>query len=87
MFYRFTEFLQTPQMVCSYYALTGTIVMTLLGGYEVFLNGNWDVPNFLFSYLMVGVVPVLFVSWKIIKKTKVSIQFLHIVQSLTELRL
>lgn len=32
--------------------------------------GNWDVPNFLFSYLMVGVFPVLFFSWKFFKKTK-----------------
>ena len=30
----------------------------------------WNVPDFLFSYLMIGVFPVIFVSWKLIKKTK-----------------
>lgn len=32
--------------------------------------GQWDVPTFLFSYLMIGVFPVIFVGWKLIKKTK-----------------
>lgn len=32
--------------------------------------GQWDVPTFLFSYLMIGVYPVIFVGWKLIKKTK-----------------
>jgi amino acid transporter len=32
--------------------------------------GNWDVPTFLFSYLMIGVFPVIFVGWKLLKKTK-----------------
>lgn len=54
--------------------------MTLLGGYEVFLKGKWDVPSFLFSYLMVAVVPVLFLIWKIVKKTTVRVP--HSLQSL-----
>jgi len=32
--------------------------------------GNWDVPTFLFSYLMIGVFPTIFVGWKVIKRTK-----------------
>jgi amino acid transporter len=27
-------------------------------------------PHFLFSYLMIGVFPVIFVGWKLIKRTK-----------------
>ena len=44
--------------------------MTFVGGYTVFLPGKWDVPTFLFSYTMIGVFPVLFVGWKMFKKTK-----------------
>ena len=44
--------------------------MTFVGGYTVFLPGRWSVATFLFSYTMIGVFPVLFVSWKVLKKTK-----------------
>lgn len=43
--------------------------MTFVGGYTVFLPGRWDVPSFLFSYCMVGVCPILFVGWKLLKGT------------------
>jgi len=52
-----------------YYALTCTLVIVFIGGYTVFLPGGWDVPTFLFSYMMVGVFPVLFVGWKVLKKS------------------
>ncbi|EPE28941.1 hypothetical protein GLAREA_00099 [Glarea lozoyensis ATCC 20868] len=58
------------QPFSAYYALTGCFIMTFVGGYTVFLPGYWDVPTFLFSYLMIGVFPVIFVSWKVLKKTK-----------------
>ena len=44
--------------------------MTFVGGYTVFLPGRWSVPTFLFSYTMIGVFPVLFLGWKVLKKTK-----------------
>lgn len=44
--------------------------MTFVGGYTVFLPGNWNVTTFLFSYMMIFVFPVLFVGWKLVKKTK-----------------
>jgi len=37
------------QPFMAWYALAGTFVMTFVGGYTVFLPGNWDVPTFLFS--------------------------------------
>ena len=37
------------QPYAAYYALTCTFIMTFVGGYTVFLPGNWDIPNFLFS--------------------------------------
>ena len=45
-------------------------VMTLVGGYSIFLHDNWNVPDFLFQYMMVGVFPVVFVVWKGLKRTK-----------------
>ncbi|KAI5899565.1 uncharacterized protein SCHCODRAFT_01168688 [Schizophyllum commune H4-8] len=61
------------QPFCAYYALAGTLTMAFVSGYTVFLPGNWDVPTFLFSYTMIGLVPVLFVLWKVVKRTKVSV--------------
>ncbi|KZZ91720.1 Amino acid/polyamine transporter I [Moelleriella libera RCEF 2490] len=55
----------------AYYGLVATLVMAFVGGYTVFLPGNWDVPNFLFSYTMVAVFPVLYVGYKIIRKTRI----------------
>ncbi|KAF2189571.1 hypothetical protein K469DRAFT_42753 [Zopfia rhizophila CBS 207.26] len=37
------------QPYAAYYGLTGTFIMTFVGGYTVFLKGHWDVPTFLFS--------------------------------------
>ncbi|KAL2223470.1 general amino acid permease AGP2 [Thermoascus aurantiacus ATCC 26904] len=58
------------QPYAAWYALTATFIMTFVGGYTVFLPGNWDVPTFLFSYTMIGVFPVLFVGWKVVKRTR-----------------
>ncbi|KDR73612.1 hypothetical protein GALMADRAFT_622147 [Galerina marginata CBS 339.88] len=60
------------QPFCGYYAFTGTFTMAFVGGYTVFLPGHWDVPSFLFSYLMIVIVPVLFLYWKVRYRTQVS---------------
>ncbi|KAL5605994.1 hypothetical protein BROUX41_006213 [Berkeleyomyces rouxiae] len=57
------------QPYAAWYGLVGTFTMTFVGGYAVFLPGNWDIPTFLFSYTMVMVVPVMFVVWKLLKGT------------------
>lgn len=60
------------QPYAAWYALVGTFVMMFVGGYTVFLpiEGMWKVTDFLFSYMMIMVCPVLFIGWKIIHKTK-----------------
>ncbi|KAF9469325.1 general amino acid permease AGP2 [Collybia nuda] len=58
------------QPFSAYYALAGTLVMAFVGGYTVFLPGKWDIPTFFFSYAMIGIVPVLFVAWKVAHKTQ-----------------
>lgn len=55
----------------AYYALAWTSVMAVVGGYPVFLPGRWNVPNFLFSYCMIGVFPLLYVGYKFIMKSKI----------------
>ncbi|KAI4725134.1 amino acid permease [Aureobasidium sp. EXF-10728] len=58
------------QPYLAWYGFIGCIVMAFVGGYSVFLPGKWDVPTFIFSYFMIGLFPVLFVGWKLIKRTK-----------------
>ncbi|KXN91492.1 General amino acid permease AGP2 [Leucoagaricus sp. SymC.cos] len=58
------------QPFSAYYALAGTLTMAFVGGYTVFLPGNWNIPSFLFSYAMIGACPILFIGWKIVHKTK-----------------
>lgn len=57
------------QPYAAWYGLVGTFVMTFVGGYAVFLPGQWDLPTFLFSYTMVAVFPIMYVVWKLVKKT------------------
>lgn len=38
-----------PQPFAAWYGLVGCFIMTFVGGYTVFLPGNWNVPDFLFS--------------------------------------
>ncbi|KAL4778371.1 amino acid permease/ SLC12A domain-containing protein [Aspergillus varians] len=59
------------QPYVAYIALVATTVMAFVGGYEVFLPGNWDIPTFLFSYTMIGVFPVLYFGWKLIHRTSI----------------
>ncbi|OCK86446.1 amino acid permease [Lepidopterella palustris CBS 459.81] len=58
------------QPFAAWYGLTGCFVMTFVGGYTVFLKGQWNVTTFLFSYMMIFVFPVLYIGWKIIKRTE-----------------
>ncbi|KAK7221775.1 hypothetical protein V2G26_009778 [Clonostachys chloroleuca] len=55
----------------AWYGLSGAFVMVFVQGYTVFLPGFWDVPNFLFSYTMVGVFPALYIGWKLFHKTTI----------------
>ncbi|KAM0708122.1 hypothetical protein Q7P35_004772 [Cladosporium inversicolor] len=54
----------------AYIGMICTLVMAFVGGYTVFLPGQWDVPTFLFSYFMIGLFPILFFGWKLLKGAK-----------------
>jgi amino acid transporter len=58
------------QPYAAWYALCGTFLMTLVLGYTVFINGNWDTTTFFTSYTMVGFFIVAFVFWKVVRRTR-----------------
>lgn len=59
------------QPYVAWFGLVCPFVMMFLAGYPVFTKGNWDTPTFLFSYIMIPLCVVLFIAWKLIKRTKV----------------
>lgn len=59
------------QPYAAYYSLVATFVFTFVGGYTVFLPGNWDIASFFFSYTSVVAFPVLYLGWKLIHKTTI----------------
>ncbi|KAJ6517255.1 general amino acid permease AGP2 [Mycena vitilis] len=58
------------QPFSAYYAFAASFAMIFIAGYAVFLPGNWNVPTFVFSYTLVAVLPIIFVVWKLVRKTK-----------------
>ncbi|RMZ08859.1 hypothetical protein D0860_04495 [Hortaea werneckii] len=58
------------QPFAAWYGLIGCTVMAFVGGYTVFLPGYWDTPSFISSYFMIALCPILFVGWKVIKRTR-----------------
>lgn len=58
------------QPYLAYYGLIWCAVMSIVGGYTVFLPGFWEVSTFIFSYFMVFLFPVLYIGWKLIHRTK-----------------
>ncbi|KAF3913310.1 hypothetical protein ABW20_dc0102105 [Dactylellina cionopaga] len=58
------------QPYTAYFSLFFTFIMTFVGGFFVFLPGFWSIPTFLFSYTMPFLFPVIFIVWKLARKTK-----------------
>ncbi|KAK5709623.1 general amino acid permease agp2 [Elasticomyces elasticus] len=58
------------QPYAAWYGFVGCTIMAFVGGYTVFLPGQWSASSFVFSYFMIGLCPVLFIGWKLIKKSK-----------------
>lgn len=52
-------------------ALVFLVCVVFTYGYSVFLPGNWVIDDFFSYYTMVGIAPVLYVGWKLIKRTRV----------------
>lgn len=59
------------QPYAGYIGLICPFIMMFITGFEVFLKGNWSLSTFLFSYIMIGVDVVIYLFWKIFKKSKI----------------
>ncbi|CAK5271719.1 unnamed protein product [Mycena citricolor] len=62
------------QPFCGYYALITCTTMIFLSGYAVFLPGHWSVTTFVFSYVLILILPLVFLTWKFTKRTKASLR-------------
>jgi len=58
------------QPYSAWIGLIGEIVIVLTYGYSTFLPGSFSLGSFFSYYTMVGIAPILFVGWKLIKRTK-----------------
>ncbi|KAM3531256.1 hypothetical protein MY4038_004593 [Beauveria bassiana] len=57
-------------LYASCWALGMCIIILLTAGFKVFTKGNWSPESFVSSYLDIPLVAVAFVTWKLLKKTK-----------------
>ena len=55
----------------TYVALVFLVCVVFCYGYAVFLPGHWLIDDFMSSYAMLMVAPVLFVFWKVFKGTRI----------------
>lgn len=56
------------QPYAAWLSLVCGLVMTLVGGYSIFLDDNFTVPDFLFQYMMVGLFPVIFFGLEVLEE-------------------
>ncbi|CDR38311.1 RHTO0S03e08130g1_1 [Rhodotorula toruloides] len=54
----------------SYWGAFFFFMVIIFNGYTVFLSGQWSTANFIVSYITVVIFIVLFVFWKLFKRTK-----------------
>ncbi|KAF2870527.1 histidine permease [Massariosphaeria phaeospora] len=59
------------QPYSAWIGLVGLVCIVFCYGYAVFLPGHWTLADFFSSYTMVGVAPIMFVTWKLIHRTKI----------------
>jgi amino acid transporter len=50
----------------------GSVIITLVAGFPVFLKGNWSTPDFIASYVGIPIFVVPIIGWKLYHKTEVS---------------
>lgn len=65
------KYIGWAQPYCAYVGLGTMIFTVVMYGYSTFLPGWWDTGTFFSYYTMVFVCPILYVGWKVVKKTKV----------------
>lgn len=56
--------------IAAWYAIILISIILFFSSYTVFLSGKWDVATFITNYLPLFVFPVMWVGYKLIKRTK-----------------
>lgn len=59
----------------NYYSLISAIlygIIVLTNGFEVFINGEWSVSDFVFAYFALALFVIALVGWKTVKRTKMA---------------
>lgn len=60
------------QPYAAWYGFVGSVIITLVAGFPVFLKGNWSTSDFIASYIGIPIFIVPIIVWKLVHKTKVS---------------
>lgn len=65
---------QAPfQPYAAWVGFIGSVIITLVAGFPVFLKGNWDTSSFVASYIGIPIFIVPIICWKLWHRTKVSL--------------
>lgn len=46
-----------------------TVLVTWFNGFAIFLDGQWNVANFVVAYITLPIFAFMYVGWKLYKKT------------------
>ncbi|KAK0618688.1 Proline-specific permease [Lasiodiplodia hormozganensis] len=57
------------QPYAAWYGFVGSVIITLVAGFPVFLKGNWNAADFVASYVGIPIFVVPIVCWKLWHKT------------------
>ncbi|KAJ7032384.1 amino acid permease/ SLC12A domain-containing protein [Mycena alexandri] len=55
----------------AYWALAWSIVIIVFNGWAVFIHGHWDVSDFIIAYINLPIFGILYVVYKVVRKSKV----------------
>lgn len=59
------------QPYAAWVGLIGSVIITLINGFGVFLKGEWSTADFIAAYVGIPIFIIPILGWKLVKKTKV----------------
>ena len=60
------------QPYAAWFGFIGSTIITLVAGFPVFLKGNWNVADFVASYIGIPIFIVPIIIWKLWHRTKLA---------------
>ncbi|GAA6003032.1 uncharacterized protein JCM10292_000303 [Rhodotorula paludigena] len=58
------------QPFTAWYGFIGSVIVTFVSGFSVFLKGNWDAQDFIAAYIGIPIFIVPILLWKLFKRTR-----------------